>query len=59
MEKGDHDMVGSLDVRQVIRHQDELRREAAQHRLATRINRNARKNGNRGRRVFGLRLSFA
>jgi hypothetical protein len=51
-------MFGTMDLKQVLRQQDELRREAAQRRMADRINHSA-KSTNRARRVFGLRLSPA
>lgn len=52
-------MFGNLDLQQVLRHQDELRRTAAQDRLAARINRHAKQGNDRARRVFGLRPSLA
>jgi hypothetical protein len=51
-------MFGTMDLRQVNRYQDELRRDAAQHRLAARINRKSR-GKDQARRVFGLRVSLA
>ncbi len=53
-------MFGNLDLQQVLRYQDDLRRDAAQRRLATRFTpapEQAKKS--QGRRVLGLRLSFA
>jgi hypothetical protein len=58
--KETHEMFGNLDLQQVLRYQDDLRREAAQRRLVTRITpapEQAKKS--QGRRVLGLRLSFA
>ena len=51
-------MFGRNDLQQVIRYQDELRRDAAQSRLASQQKHN-RKAPKRTRRVLGLRLSFA
>lgn len=51
-------MFGSMDLRQVLRQQEELRRDAARQRLANRINHQA-KSTDRTRRVFGLRFSIA
>ena len=51
-------MFGRSDLQQVIRYQDELRRDAAQSRLASQSKPN-RKAPKRTRRVLGLRLSFA
>ena len=51
-------MFGTQDLRMVHQMQDELRREAAQHRLATRATKQEKRKG-RSRRVLGLRLSFA
>ena len=53
-------MFGNLDLQQVHRYQDDLRREAAQRRLAARfspVKEQVKKS--QGRRVLGLRLSFA
>ena len=53
-------MFGTLDLQQVLRYQDDLRRNAAQRRLAARftpVKEQAKKS--QGRRVLGLRLSFA
>jgi hypothetical protein len=46
------------DLQMVNRMQDELRRDAAQNRLAARINKQEQPKA-RARRVFGLRLSPA
>jgi hypothetical protein len=54
------EMFGTMDLQQVHRYQDDLRREAAQRRLAARfspVKEQAKKS--QGRRVLGLRLSFA
>lgn len=51
-------MFRSHDLRQVLRYQEQLRREAAEHRLAARVNRKQARQG-QGRRVLGLRLSLA
>jgi hypothetical protein len=51
-------MFGPMYLDQVLRHQDELRREAAQDRLAARANRHQPRT-TKARRVFGLRLSPA
>jgi hypothetical protein len=51
-------MFASLDLQQVLRQQEALRREAAQRRLTDRINQRA-KSTDRKRSVFGLRPSVA
>jgi hypothetical protein len=51
-------MYGTQDLQMVQRMQAELRRDAAQHRLAARINRQEQSKA-QARRVFGLRLSLA
>ena len=51
-------MFGNVDLDQVLRHQEQLRRDAAQYRLATRNNRQEPRKP-QARRVLGLRLSFA
>lgn len=51
-------MFGNMDLDQVLRHQEHLRRDAALARLATRDNRQEPRTP-KTRRVLGLRLSFA
>jgi hypothetical protein len=51
-------MFGNQDLRTVQRYQEQLRTDAAQHRLAARINRKGAHQA-KARRVFGLRLSLA
>jgi hypothetical protein len=51
-------MFGNADLDQVLRHQEQFRRDAAQHRLTTRNNRQEPRRS-KARRVLGLRLSFA
>ncbi len=51
-------MYGTQDLRMVLRMQDELRRDAANARLAARVNRQEPRKAE-ARRVFGLRLSLA
>lgn len=53
-------MFGTMNLDLVKRHQDELRRDAAQHRLAAKAIRPSEiKRPGQTRRVFGLRLSLA
>jgi hypothetical protein len=51
-------MYGTQDLRMVLRMQDELRRDAANARLAARANKQEPRKAE-SRRVFGLRLSLA
>ena len=51
-------MFGNVDLDQVLRYQEQLRRDAAQRRLATQISRREPR-GPRARGVLGLRLSLA
>jgi hypothetical protein len=51
-------MYGTQDLRMVLRMQDELRRDAANARLAARINKQEPRKAE-ARRVFGLRLTHA
>jgi hypothetical protein len=51
-------MFGTQDLAQVLRYQEQLRRDSAQHRLAARSKRQEPRKG-QARRVFGLRLSLA
>ena len=51
-------MYGNQDLRMVLRKQDELRRDAANARVAARINKQEPRKAE-ARRVFGLRLSLA
>ena len=53
-------MFGTMNLDQVKRHQDDLRREATQRRLAAKaIRPSESKRPGQTRRVFGLRLSLA
>jgi hypothetical protein len=52
-------MFGSMDLTQVLRQQEQLRREAAQRRLAATLDRKAKHDDRAARRVLGLRISFA
>ena len=51
-------MFAAHDLHRVNQKLDELRRDAAQHRLAARINKQEKSRG-QARRVLGLRLSLA
>ena len=51
-------MFATQDLHLVNLKLDELRRDAAQHRLAARVNKQEKSKG-QARRVFGLRLSLA
>ncbi len=51
-------MFAAQDLQLVHRMQAELRRDAAQHRLAARVNKQEKPQG-QARRVFGLRHSLA
>ena len=51
-------MFGTMDLQQVLRQQEALRRDAAQRRLADRINQRTKSN-DQARRVPGLRPSVA
>jgi hypothetical protein len=51
-------MISNQDLAQVLRHQEQLRREAARERLAARSHRQENEKA-RTRRVFGLRLNPA
>ena len=51
-------MFGAQDLQLVHQKQAELRRDAAQHRLAARSRKQEKPQG-QARRVFGLRLSLA
>jgi hypothetical protein len=51
-------MFGTLDLDQVLRHQEQLRRDAARNRLAANPSRPEPRT-TKARRVFGLRLSLA
>ena len=53
-------MFGTMNLELVKSHQDDLRREATQRRLAAKATRPSEsKRPAQTRRVFGLRLSFA
>jgi len=51
-------MYGTQDLRMVLSKQDELRRDAANARLAARVNKQEPRKAE-ARRLFGLRLSLA
>jgi hypothetical protein len=51
-------MLSTMDLREVLRHQEALRREAAEHRLAAANTRRATRSG-ATLRVLRLRLSLA
>ena len=51
-------MFGTSDLHRVNRYQDELRRDAASHRLVAKA-KGSKQRPERTRRVLGLRFSFA